>query len=242
MLRGVFTFLIYIFRKDKDYYYKLIRLLGFLPARMALYRIAFTHRSLSFKLDDGSFVNNERLEYLGDALLGAIVSEFIYHSYDHTDEGYMTKLRARIVKRKHLNTVAILMGIPAFLSSQPHAVKSSKHLYGNALEALIGAIYLDKGYHSTTKFFKKRMVGKYIDMISLEKKDSDYKSQLIEWAQKTKKEVVFDSYEEYDKIGRISTFRSTVQIEQVERGAGSGDSKKEAEQQAASSALKHISL
>ncbi len=242
MLRGGFTFLLYLFRKDKAFYFKLLGILGFLPGQMSLYRIAFTHRSVSFKLDDGSVVNNERLEYLGDAMLGAIASEFIYNAYDHTDEGYMTKLRARIVKRKHLNTVAIQMGIPALLSSLPHAVKSSKHLYGNALEALIGAIYLDKGYRKTTKFFEKRMVRKHIDLIGLEKKDSDYKSQLIEWAQKNKKEVVFISHEEVDMIGKIPAFRSTVQIEQVESGTGSGDSKKEAEQQAASIALKHISL
>ncbi|MEX0980760.1 MAG: ribonuclease III [Bacteroidales bacterium] len=242
MLRGVFTFLIYLFRKDKGFYYKLIGILGFLPGKMSLYRIAFTHRSVSYKLDDGSTVNNERLEYLGDALLGAVASEFIYHTYDHTDEGYMTKLRARIVKRKHLNTVAIKMGIPALLSSHPHTVKSSKHLYGNALEALIGAIYLDKGYRCITKFFEKRMVRNNIELIDLEKKDSDYKSQLIEWAQKTKKEVVFFSHLEYDKIGKTPAFRSTVQIEQVERGTGSGDSKKEAEQQAASIALKYISV
>jgi len=242
MLQGVFTFLIYLFRKDKDYYYKLIGILGFLPGKMSLYHIAFTHRSVSFRLDDGLVVNNERLEYLGDALLGAVTSEFIYHTYDHTDEGFMTKLRARIVKRKHLNTIAIQMGIPALLSSHPHIIKSSKHLYGNALEALIGAIYLDKGYRKTVKFFKNRMLRKHIDLASLEMKDSDYKSQLIEWAQKTRKEVVFFSHEEVGMIGKAPAFRSTVQIERVERGTGSGDSKKEAEQQAASIALKHISL
>src|SRR6056297_3253273 len=155
MLQGVFTFLIYLFRKDKDYYYKLIGILGFLPGKMSLYHIAFTHRSVSFRLDDGLVVNNERLEFLGDALLGAVVSEFIYHTYDHTDEGYMTKLRARIVKRKHLNNIAIKMGIPVLLSSHPHTINSSKHLYGNALEALIGAIYLDKGYRRTVRFFEK---------------------------------------------------------------------------------------
>lgn len=242
MLRGVLTYLIYLFKKDKDYYFKLIGILGFLPGRVSLYRIAFTHRSASYKLKDGTIVNNERLEFLGDALLGAITAEFIYNHYAHTNEGYMTKLRARIVKRRHLNATAIKMGIPALLSSHPHIINASKHLYGNALEALIGAIYLDKGYNKTAWFFRQRMVRKHIDLTSLEKSDSDYKSQLIEWAQKNKKEVVFCSHVEYDVTGAISTFQSIVQVEQIESGTGSGDSKKEAEQQAARVALKGISL
>ena len=241
MLRGVLTYLIYLFRKDKDFYFKLIGILGFLPGRVSLYRIAFTHRSASYRLKDGSLVNNERMEYLGDALLGAIAAEFIYNHYAHTDEGYMTKLRARIVKRKHLNSTAIKMGIPSLLSSQPHIVNASKHLYGNALEALIGAIYLDRGYRGAARFFDRRMVRKHIDLISLEIRDSDYKSQLIEWAQKNKKEVLFFSHEEYNIAAKVPAFQSVVQVEQIECGTGSGDSKKEAEQQAARAALKGIS-
>jgi ribonuclease-3 len=241
MLRGVLTYLIYLFRKDKDFYYKLIGILGFLPGKVSFYRVAFTHRSASFRLKDGTLVNNERMEYLGDALLGAIAAEFIYNHYAHTDEGYMTKLRARIVKRKHLNSTAIKMGIPSLLSSQPHIVNTSKHLYGNALEALIGAIYLDKGYRGAARFFYKGMVRKHIDLSILEMKDSDYKSQLIEYAQKNKKEVLFNSHEEHDLSGKVLTFQSTVQVDQIECGIGSGDSKKEAEQQAAKAALKVIS-
>jgi ribonuclease III len=242
MLRGVLTYLIYLFRKDKDFYFKLIGILGFLPGSVSVYRIAFTHRSVSFQLKDGTWVNNERLEYLGDALLGAIAAEFIYNHYAHTDEGFMTKLRARIVKRKHLNSTAIQMGIPSLLSSHPHIINASKHLYGNALEALIGAIYLDKGYRGAAKFFRQRMIRKHIDLPSLEMRDSDYKSQLIEWAQKNKKEVVFFSHEEYDAAAKVPAFQSSVQVEQIECGAGTGDSKKEAEQQAARAALKGISI
>lgn len=242
MLRGVLTYLIYLFRKDKDFYFKLLGILGFLPGNVSFYRIAFTHRSVSFRLKDGTLVNNERMEYLGDALLGAIAAEFIYNHYAHTDEGYMTKLRARIVKRKHLNSTAIKMGIPSLLSSQPHIVNASKHLYGNALEALIGAIYLDKGYQGAARFFHRRIVRKHIDLTSLEMKDSDYKSQLIEYAQKNKKEVLFCSHEEHDLSGKVLAFQATVQVDQIECGSGSGDSKKEAEQQAAKVALKGISL
>lgn len=240
MIQGVFTYLVYLFRKDRAYYRNLIGLLGFLPGKVSLYRIAFTHKSASFQLKDGTYVNNERLEYLGDALLGAIAAEYIYNEFDHMDEGFMTKLRARIVKRKHLNATAIKMGIPMMISSLSHTTNSSKHLYGNALEALIGAIYLDRGYRAAVRFFRNRMVRKHIDMTSIVKKDSDYKSQLIEWAQKKKHEVVFSSHEEYDTGSKIPSYASTVVIDQVDSGNGKGDSKKEAEQQAAKVALRQI--
>jgi ribonuclease-3 len=240
MIRGVFNYLVYLFRKDRTFYINLIRIIGFLPSHISLYRIAFTHKSASIRLKDGSLVNNERLEYLGDAILSAVAAEFIYRKFDHTDEGFMTKLRARIVKRKNLNSTAVNMGIPMMINSHPHPANVSKHLYGNALEALIGAIYLDRGYRTVSKFFRKRMIRRYVDLNSLAKKDSDYKSQLIEWAQKHKKDVVFFSNEEYDATKNAPSFQSIVKIEHVESGIGNGDSKKEAEQQAAKVALKEI--
>ncbi|MEX0987269.1 MAG: ribonuclease III [Bacteroidales bacterium] len=242
MVRGGFIYLVYLFKKDRQFYHNLIGILGFLPVSISLYRIAFTHKSASIRLKDGTVVNNERLEYLGDALLGAIAAEFIYNEYDHRDEGYMTKLRARIVKRKNLNATAIKMGIPVLVTSHPNPATASKHLYGNALEALIGAIYLDKGYRCTSRFFRNRMIGKHIDLMSLADRDSDYKSQLIEWAQKNKKNVVFYSHEGYDAKGKVPTFEATVHIDRAESGTGNGGSKKEAEQQAAKVALKEISI
>ncbi len=241
MIRGVLTFLLYMFHKDREFYLRLIGILGFLPGDVSIYRIAFTHRSASFQLKDGTIANNERLEFLGDALLGAVAAEFIYHHYDHTNEGYMTKLRSRIVKRKHLNDVAIKMGIPGIMSLHPHTVNHSKHLFGNALEALVGAIYLDRGYRCAYRFFRNRMIRGHVDLDSLVEKDTDYKSQLIEWAQKNKHEVVFLCHEGCDTTGKIPSFQSTVQIGHVESGSGSGDSKKEAEQQAAKIALMGIS-
>jgi ribonuclease-3 len=240
MFKGVVTYLTYLFRKDRRYYLKLTSFLGFLPVNVSLYRIAFTHKSASFKLKDGTIMNNERLEYLGDALLGAIAAEFIYTVFDHMDEGYMTKLRSRIVKRKNLNAMAIEMGIPELVSSHPQSVSSAKHLYGNALEALIGAIYLDRGFRCASRFFRNRMINRHVDLASLAKKDSDYKSQLIEWAQKSKREVLFFSSEQYDTVSRAPAFEATVQIDMQKCGTGVAASKKEAEQQAAREALKGI--
>lgn len=241
MLLGFFNYLTYLFKKERQFYFKLISLLGFLPSHISLYKIALTHKSASSVMKDGSRVNNERLEYLGDALLGAIAAEYIYKEFDHGDEGFMTKVRARIVKRKHLNATAINMGIPGIINSHPHPATVSKHLYGNALEALIGAIYLDKGYKFTARFFKKMIINKYVDLEALAKKDSDYKSQLIEWTQKNKKKIEFISKEEEASKGRSPTFVSVVMIDMMEAGWGKGDSKKEAEQQAAKIALKEIS-
>lgn len=241
MLKGVFSLLFYLFGKDRSYYFQLIRLLGFLPSRIRLYRTALTHKSASIQLKDGSVVNNERLEYLGDALLGAIAAEYIYNRFDHMDEGYMTKLRSRIVKRKHLNAMAMKMGIPQLVNSHPHPANASKHLYGNALEALIGAIYLDRGFRTAARFFRKRMTGRYMDIAGLAKKDSDYKSQLIEWAQKNHTEVVFNTHEGYDPESKVPTFEAVVEMNRQAFGNGTAGSKKEAEQKAAKVALKSIS-
>lgn len=239
-MTGVFKFLIYLFRKDRNYYHNLIRILGFFPRHVSLYRTAFTHKSASIVLKDGTRMNNERLEYLGDAVLGAIVAEYIYMEFDHSDEGFMTKLRSRIVKRKNLDSTAIKMGIPMMISSHPKPANTSKHLYGNALEALIGAIYLDRGYSKASWFFKHQMVNRHIDMVAMVKRDSDYKSQLIEWAQKEKQEVLFNTIEDKDPNTKSPVFKSELIIAGSSRGFGHGGSKKEAEQQAAKVALKEI--
>jgi ribonuclease-3 len=239
MIRGFLNLLIYIFHKDRPFYFNLCRILGFLPARPKLYRTAFTHKSASVQLKDGNKINNERLEYLGDAILGAIVAEYIFTEFEGSDEGFMTKLRSRIVKRKNLNSMAIKMGIPMMISSHPHPANRSKHLYGNALEALIGAIYLDRGYRKALRFFKNRMLKKHLDLALLAKKDSDYKSQLIEWAQKNKEDILFDSVE-VSKTKNIPEFSSVVCLNDREIGRGQGGSKKEAEQQASKVALKGL--
>lgn len=240
MIRGGCNFLFCLFRKDRHFFFKLIRILGYLPSKVSLYRTAFTHKSASIELKDGTRINNERLEYLGDAMLGAIVADFIYMGYSHSDEGFMTKLRARIVKRKNLDSTAIKMGIPTMITSHSHPINTSKHLYGNALEALIGAIYLDKGYDRAAWFFKHRMIAKYMDLDLLVEKDSDYKSQLIEWAQKNKHEVLFLSKEKAGNRGMPPEFNAVVKVENRDLGEGKGGSKKDAEQRAAKEALKGI--
>jgi len=225
--------------KSPGFYWDLVRVLGFLPGNLSLYRLAFLPRSAQQKNPSGNRLNNERLEYLGDAILDAIVANYLFNRFPEGDEGFMTKLRARIVKRKNLDYLATKIGIPALINSGIDAGTSSKHIYGNAFEALIGAIYLDRGYRAARKFFEKKVLKKHMDLAELARKDPDYKSRLIEWTQKNRVEITFESKEEL-LPGRGPSFISIIRLNEAEKGTGRGDSKKEAEQQAAKSALKNI--
>jgi len=215
-------------------------MLGFIPRRTSYYKLAFLPKSALQKHPSGVRLNNERLEYLGDAVLDAIVADCLYKRFPEGDEGFMTKLRARIVKRKTLNQVAVGLGIPGLINQVGSPGNKSKHLYGNALEALIGAIYIDRGYRAAKRFFIRRIMQKHIDLVQLVEKDPDYKSRVIEWAQKNRVEIGFESLVEHFAGQKSPSFISTISIEGHPTGTGRGESKKEAEQQAAKKALDHI--
>lgn len=239
-MRGIHNIVVYLFRKDRTFYFNLVSMLGFLPAKVSYYRVALTHKSASTLKDNGELVNNERLEYLGDAILDAIVAEYLFRKFPEYAEGSLTKLRSRIVKRKTMNSLAVKMGIPNMIISYTNPGNISKHLYGNALEALIGAIYLDRGYNRAMRFFTKKILQNHIDLSKLVRKDTDYKSQLIEWAQKTKNLILFESYEKRDNKGVLPSFVSIVTKDSEKFGTGTGSSKKEAEQRAAREALQTL--
>ena len=215
-------------------------MLGFLPRNLYLYRLAFIPKSAQQKNPSGNHLNNERLEYLGDAVLDAIVANHLFNRYPEGDEGFMTKLRARIVKRKNLDYLATKIGIPALINPGIATGSTSKHIYGNALEALIGAIYLDHGYRAARKFFERKILMRHIDLVQMAQKDPDYKSRIIEWTQKNRVEITFESKEEYLAGGKAPSFVSVIMLNEEEKGTGRGDSKKEAEQQAAKAVLKII--
>ncbi len=190
-------------------------------------------------MPDGEVINNERLEYLGDAILAAIVADYLFRHFPNKDEGFLTKMRSKMVKRKHLNLLAYRMGINKLMVTHTNPVNVSRHLYGNAFEALIGAIYLDKGYKQAGKFIE-RIIERYVDLEKLRKSESDYKSKLIEWAQKNKQEVIFESIEETPQPGHNPQFVSHIRILTQEYGRGVGNSKKEAEQKAARAAIEKL--
>jgi ribonuclease III len=219
---------------------RLKKILGFRPGNLKLYEIAFIHRSATFTLPDGKKVNNERLEYLGDAVLDAILSDFLFEKFPDANEGFMTKIRSRIVNREILNQLAVSMGIDAILVSNVNSAYPTKNLYGDALEALIGSIFLDKGFRRTKKLFIKNVLNKYLDLDLIVKTDTDYKSLVFEWVQKHKSNLIFTYNEEYDFNLKKSVFSTTLTIDKIELGVGHGSSKKEAEQEAASQAWKSL--
>lgn len=226
--------------KSRGFYLDLVRMLGLFPRNLSLYRLAFIPKSALQKNPSGHHLNNERLEYLGDAVLDSIVASYLFKTFPDGDEGFMTKLRARIVKRKNLDSLATEIQLPRFINTGDLTGSKSKHIYGNALEALIGAIYLDLGYGAAKKFFEKKIMKRYIDLDQLARKDPDYKSRIIEWTQKNRVEIAFESKEEHISGSQSPSFISKILLDEEEKGIGRGDSKKEAEQQAAKVALKSI--
>jgi len=216
------------------------KLLGFRPGNLRLYEIAFIHRSASLTFPDGNKVNNERLEYLGDAILDAILSDFLFEKFPDANEGFMTKIRARIVNRDVLNELSLSMGIDKILVSKINSVYPTINLYGDALEALIGAAFLDKGFKKTKKFFIKNVLSKYLYLDNIINTDTDYKSLVFEWVQKTKANLVFTYNEEYYFEMKQSVFSAILFIDREEFGNGRGASKKEAEQEASRLAWERI--
>ncbi len=222
--------------KKQEFASCLRKIIGFRTANLRIYEAAFIHRSASFALPDGQRINNERLEFLGDAVLDAILSDYLFEKFPDASEGFMTKIRSRIVNREILNQLAISMGIDKILVSNVRSNNSTRNLYGDALEALIGALFVDKGFKKTKNLFIKRVFNKYLDLEKIVYTDSDYKSLVFEWIQKHKTNLTFGYKEEYDFKLKKSVFSATLIINNEEFGTGQGASKKEAEQEAAGKA------
>ncbi|MFV0269956.1 MAG: ribonuclease III [Draconibacterium sp.] len=224
----------------REFYLFLKDLLGFYPRNLKLYDLAFIHKSASTVDSQGNFVNNERLEYLGDAILGAIIADFLYNRFPQEDEGFLTKTRSKLVNRAFLTQLTHDMGLHVFIDSNTTKKIDKSHIYGDALEALIGAIYLDRDYHSAKFFVTKKILSQFVNLNEIEQEDSNFKSQLIEWSQKNKREVEFETSEETDEKLKQPKFHAVIKIDNAEVGRGSGTSKKEAHQNAARETLKKL--
>jgi ribonuclease-3 len=190
----------------------------------------------------GNTVNNERLEYLGDAILGTIVAEYLYNRFPFKDEGFLTQMRSRVVNRSFLTQLAFKMRLNRFVISNANSVSESSHLYGDLLEAFIGALYLDSGYTVTKQFVIKKIFNQHVDIQEMEKMDNNFKSQLIEWGQKIKQEVEFKTVNNPDSRPEKMPFISDVSIDGKVMGRGEGFSKKEAQQNAAQQALEKLNV
>ena len=227
---------------DKSFLLQLKKHFGINPRNFELYKIAVIHKSASTVISNGKKVNNERLEYLGDAILDAIVAEYLFAHFPDQKEGFLTKMRSRIVSRQSLNALAIAIGLNRLVVMQTNNPIAHKHIFGDALEALIGAIYLDKGYSTTNKWVIKHLFDKHINLEALQATETDYKSRIIEWAQKNKFTLSFESVERDSGKSNTPLFESQLYLNSKLVGSGFGTSKKEAEQNAALVAQERIDI
>ncbi|NAY91805.1 ribonuclease III [Muricauda sp. JGD-17] len=183
-------------KKDGDFFLGIRKILGFKPKNIKIYKKAFLHRSVNKKDAKGNPMNYERLEFLGDSMLGTIISKHLYKEVPEGDEGYLTKMRSKVVSRKHLNELGKDLGLLRYVESRIPKSHFGENIHGNVFEALIGAIYLDRGYTYCEKFINKRVIEPYVDIEQLEGKVISYKSLLIEWCQKQKKPFNYSVYED----------------------------------------------
>ncbi|MBX7108474.1 MAG: ribonuclease III [Chitinophagales bacterium] len=229
-----------LFSGKKAFYAQVKSLTGTSPANLHLYELAFRHSS-SAKED---YESNERLEFLGDAVLGAVIADYLFKKFPYKNEGYLTDIRSKMVSRSQLKTVSHKMGIDNFLSYSTHdPMLNKKALTGNALEALVGAVYLDKGYKSAQKFIIKKIVKPFLDIGELEITEFNYKSKLLEWAQKSGKSLTF-SVKNHTRHRHRALYKIAAVIDGKEWGEGEDTNKKNAEKQAARMAFEslHISV
>jgi len=224
----------------KEFYSFIKNITGFSPLKLKLYDLAFIHKSVTTVDSLGNPVNNERLEYLGDAVLGAIVADYLYNRFPGKDEGFLTQLRSRIVNRSFLTQLTFKMGLHQFVSSNTSSINESSHIYGDVFEAFIGAIYLDNGYKAAQSFVVKKIIFEYVNIHELERSDTNYKSQLIEWGQKYKKNVEFNTINNPATGVNKPPFISEIFIDGETIGQGEGYSKKEAQQNAAQKAISKL--
>jgi ribonuclease-3 len=221
------------FRKEREPYFFLYKLLGFYPRRIHFYKVALLHKSQSVTDASGDKVNNERLEFLGDSILGSIVSVYLYRRYRHADEGFLTVARSRVVCRKSLNEVGFALGLHDLVKNSITSSSHNTYLCGNALEALVGAIYLDRGYRCCQHFVEKRILEGYWDLDKLLEQRRNFKSDLLEWAQKHHISVEFELVEEKVDASGSPVFCSDVYLDGQFYARGEGYTKKDSHQEAA---------
>lgn len=218
------------FRKEKELYSSLYDIIGFYPHDISFYKLALMHKSVMRRNAKGKPVNNERLEFLGDAILDAIVGDIVYQHFPGKREGFLTNTRSKLVQRDTLNKLAQEMGINQLILSSGHTSSHNSYMGGNAFEALVGAIYLDHGYNACMRFMNKRILAQMINIDKVAYKEVNFKSKLIEWSQKNKVRLSYEQVlQEKDKNGN-PIFEFKVVLEGVEGCSGRGFSKKESQQ------------
>jgi len=217
--------------EDTLLYNELKKLLNFSPRSLNKYKKAFTHRSVQIVDKKGIPINYERLEFLGDSILGSVIAAYLYRKVPTGSEGYLTQMRSKIVSREHLNELGKDLNLIRFVKSNIDQANVGDNIHGNIFEALIGAIYLDKGYNKCQKFIYENVIVPYVDIEKLEGKITSYKGLIIEWCQKQKKKYSFDTYEDSGNES-IKHFSVKISIDGQQIAKGRATSKKKAEEQA----------
>ena len=227
------------FHRDKEFAKKIRPILGFTPARIGLFKLAFSHKS---NPSDKAYAmqNNERLEYLGDAVLGTVVAEYLFQKYPNANEGFLTKMRSKIVKRNTLNKIGDKMGLDVLLQEYSQT-RLSRSMLGNAVEALVGAVYLESGYKGTKRFVINKILRNYVDVHELESYDDNYKSQLLEHCQKNGQTVAYKLVARY-KFEKRDRFKVAVLVDGKKLATADDFNKKSAEQTASEKALEMLGL
>ncbi|MBQ8128541.1 MAG: ribonuclease III [Prevotella sp.] len=228
------------FQDDKELRRQLRQILGFYPHDISHYKIALTHKSSGQRNDKGRPLNNERLEFLGDALLDAVVGHIVFEHFSGKREGFLTNTRSKLVSRESLGKLAQEMGIVELIQSNGPQRSHNSYMAGNAFEALVGAIYLDQGYDAVMRFMKKRILAQMVNIDKVAYKEVNFKSKLIEWTQKNRVRMDFRTLDAGKDDKGSPTFGVAVVIEGVDGGHGQGYSKKEAQQVAAKETLQRL--
>ena len=222
--------------EDGNFFLQLKSILGFKPKNKSFYIKAFTHRSMNLKDKEGNTVNYERLEFVGDAMLSSVIAAYLFEKVPHGDEGYLTKMRSKVVSREHLNELGKDLGLIDLVQSKIPIINFGNNIHGNLFEALIGAIYLDKGYKNCEKFIYKRVINPYVDIETLEGKVISYKSLLIEWCQKEKHNFDYNVYEDTGN-DEVKHFSVKLSINGKVVAKARATSKKKAEEKASKRAF-----
>lgn len=228
------------FQSDRELRASLFDVLGFYPHRIHFYKLALQHKSIHNSHDRGKHGDNERLEFLGDAILDAIVGDIVYDHFRDKSEGFLTNTRSKIVQRSSLNRLASDIGLDRLINSNTNGGSHNSYMGGNAFEALVGAIYLDRGYDTVMHFMRHRILRQLIDIDNVAAKEMNFKSKLIEWCQKHRLQLEFRIMEEQRENRATPVFIARAIIEGLDCETGRGYSKKESHQRAAQATLKTL--
>ena len=228
------------FRKEKELFSAIYEMTGFYPRNIEYYQLALMHKSASRRNAKGRPLNNERLEFLGDAILDAVVGDIVYRHFEGKREGFLTNTRSKLVQRETLGKLAQEMGLIQLIKSRDHSTAHNSYMGGNAFEALVGALYLDRGYKACMLFMQQRILKQLVNIDKVAYKEVNFKSKLLEWTQKNRVRMEFkDISQRKDETGS-PVFEAKVVIEGIEGCSGTGYSKKESQQIAAKETLQRL--